>query len=78
MTYYQTARVNGTFNEGIVLDEFVILRRLKDLSEQTKRELLSYFLDTRTTRYLVLFPSGDLRLFRPDDVVTEWHDAEVA
>lgn len=82
MTRYQSARLVGKegheAEEGLVLTEFTILRFLKALSEQTKRELLSQYLCTRSDKYLVLFPSGDLGLYKPDDVEVEWHDDEVA
>ena len=76
MTHYQMAKIGRL--EGVVLDNYTILNHFRCLSEQTKMELLSYYLDTRTDRYLVLFPTGDLRLFRPDDVEVTWHYDEVA
>ncbi len=80
MTHYQTAKLAGSddceSDHGIVLDNFTILRFLKFLSEQTKDWLLSWYLETRTDRYLVLFPSGGVRLFKPDDVEVTWHDEE--
>ncbi len=89
MRHYQVARLLKDFEfgtevvekgtEAIVLDEFVILRDLKYLSEQTKHDLIGEFLRTRNDKFLVIFADGRIALFNPDDVrVYSWCKEEVA
>lgn len=52
---------------GLVLDDFLIIRGLKFLSEQVKRELLDWYLETRRDRFLILF-ENKIGEFKPNDV----------
>lgn len=56
---------------GVVLDEKVILHDLKQLSEKMKENLLSWFLETRTDRYLILFSNKKIGVFKPDHVIVQ-------
>ncbi len=69
----RTKLTDGSFShpgaQGVVLDERVIVNDLKFLSQKVRERLLSWFLETRRDRYLILFRDWRIGLFKPDSVI---------